>query len=282
MGYQHLLYEKDGPVLTITLNRPSQLNALSTELESELQQAFDQADSDFSVRAIILTGAGRAFSAGYDISGGDSRDRAHVGGFLRDWYKRAMRNPRYMMRIWEMGKPVIAAINGWCIGGGFWYSLACDITIASDRAVFGQPEVRMISNSNVLFAALCGWKAAHRYALTGDHFDAHEALRIGAINEIVPHDELMDRARALAHRLSLVPPDSVRLNKAITAYGLEAMGVRNALNVNAFLSTLVEASNDGPDIEHLQQAQRSGGFRAFLEARDTPFIPEPFGPRAKK
>ena len=192
-----------------------------------------------------------------------------------------MRNPDMMMHIMELPKPVIAAVNGWCIGGGFWYSLACDITIASDKATFGQPEVRMTSNSTVLFALLAGWKEAHRYTLTGDHFDAQEALRIGVVNEVVPHDQLMERAMAMAHRLALVPADSLRLNKAITTYGLEAMGLRTALNTNAFLSTLVEASNDGPDVEHLERAREERGFRGFMEARDGPFTPEPFGPRSK-
>lgn len=283
MGYEHLLYEQTGPVVVITLNRPDNLNALSRPLEEELHRALDEADADDTVRAIVLTGAGRAFSSGYDISAGEGagRERVPSGSFLRGWWSSSMRNPRMMMHIWELSKPVIAAVNGWCIGGGLWYALACDITIASDRAVFGQPEVRMISNSTVLFAALVGWKHAHRYTLTGDHFDAAEALRIGAINEVVPHDQLLDRAVALGRRIALVPSDSVRLNKAITTYGLEAMGIRNALNTNAFLSTLVQASNDGPEIEHMQRAQRENGFRAFLEARDGPFQPEPFGPRSR-
>ncbi|MDA0365742.1 MAG: enoyl-CoA hydratase/isomerase family protein [Chloroflexi bacterium] len=282
--YEFLLREQDGAVLTLTLNRPEALNALSRALEEELHAALDAAAADDSVRVIVLTGAGRAFSAGYDISGasgGPVRERQPVSGFLRSHWNSAMRNPDMMMHIMQLPKPVIAAINGWCVGGGFWYSLACDITIASDRAVFAQPEVRMISNTTVLFALLAGWKHAHRYALTGDHFDAQEALRIGVINEVVPHDQLMERSYALAHRLAQVPPDSVRLNKAITSYGLEAMGLRNALNVNGMLSALVEASNDGPDVEHLERARAERGFRGFMEARDGPFTPEPFGPRAQ-
>lgn len=281
--YQHILYEQQGPVLTITLNRPEALNALSRPLEDELHAALDEAQQDDAIRSIIITGAGRAFSAGYDISGegGPPRERVPTSAFLRGWWNSATRNPDMMMHLMEHPKPIIAAVNGWCVGGGFWYSLACDITIASEQAVFAQPEVRMISNSTVLFALLAGWKQAHRYTLTGDHFDAAEARRIGVVNEVVPHDELMPRARALAERLAKVPPDSVRLNKAITTYGLEAMGLRSALNVNAFLSTLVEASNDGPDVEHLEQARQEGGFRAFLEARDSPFLPEPFGPRSR-
>ena len=91
----------------------------------------------------------------------------------------------------------------------------------------------------------------------------------------------MDRATALARRIALVPRDSVRLNKAITVYGLEAMGIRNALNTNAFLSTLVQASDDGPEVEAVQQAQREGGLRRFLEVHDGPFVLEPFGPRRR-
>jgi len=284
--YEFLIYEQNGPVVTLTLNRPEALNALSRQLEDEMHAALDEARDDESARAIILTGAGRAFSAGYDISGGGSPDsprsqRVPSSRYLRTHWDGAMRNPDMMMHIMQLPKPVVAAVNGWCIGGGFWYSLACDITIASDQATFGQPEVRMISNSTVLFALLAGWKEAHRYTLTGDHFDAQEALRIGVVNEVVPHDQLMDHVTALANRLALVPPDSVRLNKAITTYGLEAAGLRNALNANAFLSTLVEASNDGPDVEHLERAREEHGFRGFMEARDGPFMPEPFGPRSK-
>jgi len=280
--YEHVLYEQDGAVLTITLNRPDALNALSQSLERELHAALDEAGEDDSVRAIILTGAGRAFSAGYDISGGGvGRERLPTSKHLKTWWDSAMRNPDMIMNVMGHPKPIIAAINGWCIGGGFWYSLACDITLASDQAVFGQPEIRMTSNTTVLFALLCGWKHAHRYALTGDHFDAAEALRIGAINEVVPHDQLMERARALAERLAKVPSESVRLNKAITTLGLDAMGLRSALNMNGVLSTLVEAENDGPDLEHMDAAQATGGFSAFLKARDEPFLPEPFGPRSK-
>ena len=286
--YEFVLYEEDGPVVTVTLNRPEALNALSRPLEGELHAALDEADGDDSVRAIVLTGAGRAFSSGYDIAGGDedgegggARERVPSGEFLRAQWQSSKRNPGLMMHIMELSKPVIAAVNGWCVGGGLWYALACDITLAADDAVFAQPEVRMVSNSSVLFALLAGWKHAHRYALTGDHFDAQEALRIGVVNEVVPADQLLEHAMALARRIALVPRDSVRLNKAITVYGLEAMGLRNALNVNAFLSTIVQASNDGPDIEHLAEARQEGGLRAFLAARDGPFRPEPFGPRSR-
>ena len=180
------------------------MNALSRNLEAEIHRAFDEADADRNVRAIILTGAGAAFSAGYDQR---RRRRRACGRSIR----RARATPNTSSigsastaaastigtHMWSLGKPVIAAVNGWAMGGGFWYQLAADITIASDKAMFAQPEVRHISNTSYLLTALCGWKAANRWALTGDHFDAQEALRIGMVNEVVPHDELMPRARAL-------------------------------------------------------------------------------------
>jgi enoyl-CoA hydratase len=166
------------------------------------------------------------------------------------------------------------------MGGGFWYQLAADITIASDKAVFAQPEVRHVSNSSYLFTALCGWKAANRWALTGDHFDAQEALRIGMVNEVVPHDELMPRSRALAKRIALVPEPSIRLNKAIAMQGALAGGVHSALLLEGALSALVHSSHN-EDRERLFEAQRTKGLKAYLEMRDGPFQPEPMGPRSK-
>jgi enoyl-CoA hydratase/carnithine racemase len=183
--------------------------------------------------------------------------------------------------MWRLGKPIIAAVNGWCMGGGFWYQLAADITIASDRAVFAQPEVRHISNSSFLFAALCGWKAANRWALTGDHFDASEALRIGMVNEVVPHERLLDVVYALAGRMALVPEPAVRLNKAITMLGIQASGLHAGLLVEGALGALVHASHNEYR-EELFELRRSQGMKAYLDRRDGPFQPEPMGPRARK
>lgn len=282
MEYKKILYDKEGKIVTITLNRPDALNAIDLELENELHLALDQADADDEARAIIVTGAGKAFSAGYDMAADDDLmvpGSRSTGEYLKWWWENDTQNVQKLMHIWYLSKPVIAAVNGWCMGGGFWYSLACDITIASDKSVFAQPEVRHISNTTFLFAALAGWKAAHRYALTGDHFDAQEALRLGVVNEVVPHNELMPRVRKLAERISMVPEASVRLNKAITCYGLEAMGIRGGMLVNGALSSLAHSSH-GPERDVLIEAQRKGGFKDFLKARDGDFLPEPFGPKS--
>jgi enoyl-CoA hydratase len=288
MNYSTILYEAQGPVVTVTLNRPETLNAISPELEAEMHQALDQADADPSARAIILTGAGRAFSAGYDMSGrGDDRRSTmdpsgqSIGEYIHWWQRNDANNVEKLLHLWRLSKPVIAAVNGYAMGGGFWYSLACDLTIASEQAVFAQPEVRHVSNTTFLFAALAGWKVANRYALTGDHLDAREALRIGIINEVVPHEQLMPAARRLAERIAMVPEASVRMNKAVTMQGLEAAGVRSGMLLNGALSALAHSSH-GPDRERLMEAQRERGMRGFLDARDSAFLPEPFGPKSRR
>ncbi len=284
MAYDLLRYERDGEITTVTLNRPEALNAMTPELEAEIHRALDEADEDETVRAVILTGSGRAFSAGYDVSPRPGKrpdpKEAYTGDVLRNWWSSDFKNIQKLMHLWYLGKPVIAAVNGWCMGGGFWYAAACDITIASEEAVFAQPEVRHISNTTFLFAALCGWKVANRYALTGDHLDAQEAYRIGLVNEVVPPGQLMERTMALAKRIALVPEPSVRYNKYVTTLGLEAMGVRSALLVNAAMSSLAHSSHL-PHRERLDEIKNAGGMRAFLEARDGPFQPEPFGPKSK-
>jgi enoyl-CoA hydratase len=286
MSYKTILYDVTGPVATITLNRPDALNAISPEVTSELHHALDAADADAQVRAIILTGAGRGFSAGYDIArrpdGSSSLDARgqEPAAYLERWWSSDGAGTRRLMHIWEMSTPVIAAVHGWVMGGGFWYSLACDMTIAADNAVFAQPEVRHVSNTTFLFAALAGWKAAHRYGLTGDHFDANEALRLGLVNEVVPAAELLPRVRALAERIAKVPEPSVRLNKAVTCYGLMAMGIGAGMMMNIPLSALAHASFNQDRVD-LLDAMQNGGLKAFLDARDGKFRPEPFGPRAK-
>jgi enoyl-CoA hydratase/carnithine racemase len=287
MSYQDLLYGVADKVATITLHRPERMNALSHNLETEIHRALDEADADRGVRAIILTGSGAAFSAGYDqaaVSASgvrplDPQGKTHAE-YIEHWQRQDGGRVAYWTHMWSLGKPVIAAVNGWAMGGGFWYQLAADITIASERAVFAQPEVRQVSNTSYLFTALCGWKAANRWALTGDHFDAQEALRIGMINEVVPHDELMPRARALAGRIALVPEPSIRLNKAIAMQGIQAAGVHAALLLEGAMSALVHSSHN-EDRDKLFEAQRGGGLKAYLQLRDGPFQPEPMGPRSK-
>ena len=287
MTYQDLIYGVDEGIATITLNRPARMNALSPNLEAELHRAFDEADADQAVRVIILTGAGAAFCAGFDQGPNKSGRRnsdptgKSIAEFIEYCHRRQGKRAAEWTHMWRLGKPIIAAVNGWAMGAGFWYQLAADITIASDKAVFAQPEVRHISSSSYLFTALCGWKVANRWALTGDHFDAQEAYRIGMVNEVVPHEQLMDAARALAKRIALVPEPSVRLNKAIAMLGIQAAGLYSGLLMEGTLGALAQASHNDYR-EKLFEVHRREGVKAYLDLRDGPFQPEPMGPRSAK
>ena len=164
--FENILYDVAEQVATITLNRPDALNAISPAMEQELHTALDAADADPGVRAIILlTCAERPCK----LRLRHRRQNRTRTPDLWNLVPRATRttsasatadanNVHYLLHLWNITKPIIAAVNGWAMGGGFWYQLAADITIASDRAVFAQPEVRHISNSTYLLAALCGWK----------------------------------------------------------------------------------------------------------------------------
>lgn len=287
MTYKDLIYDVRDQIATITLNRPERMNALSANLEVELHRAFDEADADPAAKVIVLTGTGAAFCAGFDQGptpggkrGGDPSGKS-IAEFIAYWHRKDGSRIGQWQHMWRLGTPVIAAVNGWAMGGGFWYQLAADITIASDKAVFAQPEVRHISNSSYLFVALCGWKAANRWSLTGDHFDAQEALRIGMVNEVVPHEQLMEHTYALARRLALVPEPSLRLNKAISMQGMQAAGLHSGLLMEGVLGTLAHASHN-EFREELYEIQRTQGTKAYLERRDGPFQPEPMGPRSAK
>jgi enoyl-CoA hydratase/carnithine racemase len=204
-----------------------------------------------------------------------------VAQVLDTWRARSRQETDKLMQIWELTKPVIAAVNGWCMGGGSWYALACHMTYASEDAVFAQPEVRMISNTNFFWTLNAGYKHALRYGLTGDHIDAREALRIGIINDIVPKDELIDTCFRIVERIARVSPETIKLNLSVATKGLQMMGLRNALALNDELSAQVHSSQREDFKRHLLEAQKQGGMRAFLQKRDDPFRPEPFGPRSQ-
>ncbi len=292
-AYENLLYEKQRNGLLITLNRPEAMNALSQGLRDEIDAALEEAKHDPDIRAVVITGAGRAFSAGADIGGGGGGtgtewawpygipEGASLTEHYGDWRDRDRSNIESQLYRWEYPKPIIGAISGWCLGAGSWLALTCHMTIAADDAVFGQPEVRMASNSNFMWVLLAGAKNALRYALTGDHLDAQEALRIGIVNKVVPKEDLLDECFSIVERIALVPPETVKINLAVATMGLEMMGLRKALNLNAELSAMAHVSKREEFNKHLEDARKEGGLRAFLQARDTPFMPEPFGPRAK-
>lgn len=286
--YKEILYEKQRKGVLITLNRPEAMNAISRNLIKEFHQALDQVEDDPEIRAVVLTGAGRAFSAGMDQGAavGRRRDRVWPYGIpsgmsaseVIDSWRQDSRN---FLRLWEFGKPIIGAINGWTMGAGSWLALYTHITIASETAVFSQPEVRHGSNTSFMWTLLGGFKNALRYGLTGDHIDAQEALRIGLVNQVVPAERLLDECFRIVERIALIPPETVKINLHVATLGLEMMGLRDALLMDSQLSAPAHEMLREEWRRPLDEARFNEGIRAYLKRRDGPFQPEPFGPRSR-
>jgi enoyl-CoA hydratase/carnithine racemase len=290
-NYQTILYEKQRRGVLITLNRPHELNAMNQKLLDELDGALAEAETDPEIRAVVIAGAGRAFSAGEDISGDDPETAwpygIPKGSSLVYEYDRLRDTDRKdtlgrQLYRWQYPKPIIGAVSGWCLGAASWLALTCHITIAGDDAVFGQPQVRHGANTDFIWVALAGFKNALRYSLTGDHLDAPEALRIGLVNQVVPKDKLLDECFALVERIAHVPPETVKINLHIATMGMEMMGLRKAWTLNTELAAMAQLSKREEFNKPLEEAKKKGGVKAFVHERDKPFQPEPIGPRAKK
>lgn len=290
-NYSTILYQKQRKGVLITLNRPNALNAMNQDLMNELDQALSEAETDAEIRAVVITGAGGAFSVGEDISGDDPETAwpygIPVGTSLNATYNKFRDADRKdilerQLYRWQYPKPIIGAVSGWCLGAGSWLALTCHITIAADDAVFGQPQVRHGANTDFVWVALAGFKNALRYSLTGDHVDAGEALRIGLVNQVVAKDQLLETCFQFVERVAHVPPETVKINLHISTLGMEMMGLRKAWTLNAELAAMARLTKREEFNKRLEDAKKKGGLKAFLEERDRPFQPEPFGPHAKK
>ncbi len=289
--YKTILYQKQRNAVLITLNRPNALNAMNQDMMSELDGAFAAAEGDAEIRAVVITGAGGAFSAGEDISGNDPDTEWPYGipantslnatyNKFRDADRKDILG-RQLYR-WQYPKPIIGAVSGWCFGAASWLALTCHITIAADDAVFGQPEVRHGANTDFIWVALAGFKNALRYSLTGDHVDAQEALRIGLVNQVVPKDQLIETCFQFVDRVAHISPETVKINLQISTMGLEMMGLRKAWTLNSELAAMARLTKREEFNKRLEDAKKKGGLAAFLQERDGPFQPEPFGPKGKK
>jgi enoyl-CoA hydratase/carnithine racemase len=287
--YKEILYHKQRGGVLITMNRPEALNAITRPMLKELHYAFDEAEMDPEIRAIVLTGAGRAFSSGFDQASTSGRRRdiqwpygIPTGMSAADLMNYWSVDDAKLLHILELTKPVIGAIKGWAMGGGCWLALFTHITIAADDAVFAQPEVRHGSNTSFMWTLLAGFKNALRYSLVGDHIDAQEALRIGLINKVVPPNQLLEECFSIVERIAHVPPETVKINLQIAIMGLQMMGLRDALRMDETLSVPAHMMLREEFRRPLDEARANQGTKAYLQMRDGPFQPEPFGPRSRK
>lgn len=270
MGYQTILFEKRDSIAYITLNRPEKLNAISREMLPELRHALTTIDQDDDVRVVILTGAGRAFSAGFDISP-KGEEKEIYDRQPDEWREHLKEGIDTFMMIWTLSKPVIAAINGYALAGACELAQICDIKIASDQAILGEPEIRFGTGPPLLITPFSvGLAKAKELLLTGDMIDAHEAERLGMINRVVPHDELMAECERTARKLTKIAQVGLKMNKIAVNRALEGMGFLQAIQHNLELVVHFDTSQT-PEQEQFNEIRAAKGLRAALDWRDARF-----------
>src|SRR5467141_1751581 len=254
---ENVVYDKKGPIAYVTLNRPKVMNALNKATISELRAVFEDARDDSAVRGVILTGAGeKAFAAGADI--------AEIASNTAVEAEEATRRGQALTDLIEnLGKPVIAAVNGFALGGGCELAMACTIRIAAESAKFGQPEVKIGimpgAGGTQRLPRLVGKGRALQLILSGEIISAQEAYRIGLVNEVVPSTNLIARAEAIINQINANAPLGVK-------YSIEA--VNNGLNASVSEGLLIEASLFGICVG---SEDKKEGTSAFLAKRAPKF-----------
>ena len=274
MDYEVIIYEVERGRARITLNRPEKLNALSIQVQEELNHALWEADNDDRVHTVILRGAGRAFSAGYDLTPRplaerDSDDHTRQGRSFDDDAWRMEQSQRLRMAIFDMHKPVIAQIHGYCVAGGTDVALLCDMIIAADDTLIGFPPARAqgaLPNNMWLYNVGPQW--AKRLMLSGDFVTGADAAKIGLVLKAVPLELLEQEVEGLADRLAMIDTELLSANKRIINIGLEIMGARTLQRI----ATENDArAHLAPSVAEFGSRSREQGLKAALQWRDTKF-----------
>ncbi|MCP4327956.1 MAG: enoyl-CoA hydratase/isomerase family protein [Alphaproteobacteria bacterium] len=268
MTSETISLEVDRGVAVLTLRRPERLNAMNKQMLGEMLAACDRVEDDDAVRALVLTGEGKAFSAGFDL-----QDQAADPPQGRDQWGPVLRKDfDAVMRFWHLAKPTIAAVRGPALAGGCELALACDVTVAAADARFGEPELKFGAGIVVMLMPwLVGPKKAKEVLLLGlDDISAEEALALGMINRVVPVGEELPTALHIARQMAVIDPAVVRRTKAAINDTMRIMGMDQALE--AALAADVDLEGKGSDDKRQFLAKlREGGLRAALAWRDARF-----------
>ena len=259
-----VIYEMRGPAAWITLNRPEKLNALNGAVLKGLHESFDRAVADDEVRVVVLAGAGRAFSAGYDLAD----EAAGSYGGAHDWHHVLGVDIDATMKLWALPKPTIAAVRGYCLAGGCELAMACDMIVSTESGRFGEPEIRYGSGPvTLLMPFVLGQKKTNELLFTGDMIDAETAERVGMINRVVADDQLDTAVEELVRKIAPTPLPVLRLTKIALVRAFEAMGLREAVNTNLDLSSMLNAA-ETPEQREFMEIVKSQGLKAALAWRD--------------
>jgi len=268
MSAEPVLVDDPAPrVRRVTLNRPEKRNALNHALRGGILRALQEADADPEVRVMIVRGAGKCFSAGYDLGGGNEGQEPpwYTAGGDGHW-------PRHVtqgwMSIWELAKPVIAQVHGYCLAGGSELATCCDLVYMADDAEMGYPAVRFGVPDNHFHTWFVGMRKAMEMMLTGDSITGVEAARLGWANASFPAEALEGRVLEMAARIAQMPPDLVQINKRLVHRQMEIMGLHTGIRLGSELCAL--GTHQKSMHEFLARARKQGLTKA-LQERDAPF-----------
>jgi enoyl-CoA hydratase len=260
-----VLRSDDSGVRTLTLNRPDKLNALSSGLVDALSDAMRAAASDPDARVIVISGAGRSFCAGYDLHEESQGDDTAIAVGLR-------RSLAKLIEIYDQPQPVVASVQGHCLAGGCDLMMMCDLVVAADDAVFGQPEIRF---GSAIVAHVMPWligaRRAKELVLTGfDKLDAVTAMGYGLVNQVVPRADLEVATMDLARSLAVVDPDVMRLTKQALNAGWEESGFREALATGLDIGIEIETTRS-PERVEFERIAAEQGLKEAIRWRDARF-----------
>ena len=265
MSYETILYEKDkdDKFATITINRPDKLNAMNKTVIREMDDALDSAVADNDVNALLFKGAGRAFSAGYDIGGGA------FDADVEEWREDMSENCEKLINIWQAPIPTVAAVHGYALAGALELMMVCDLAIAADTAKFGEPEVRHNSAPPSL---MMPWLIASRdtrwLMFTGDLVDAQEALRMHLVNKVVPEADLMAETTKLMRKLARMPVPAIKYAKASLNNQQRLAGLLDSWQYNVEVIAALHTTKGG---RKWMSMFGDMPLKEYLQMRDDPF-----------
>lgn len=266
-------YEKDGRVARITLNRPEKLNAIDTEMPGELRDAARRANADDDVHVIVLSGAGRAFCAGYDLEIFAEAPRPVPGSQQMPWdpmldYRLMSENTECFMSLWKGHKPVVCKVHGHAVAGGSDIALCCDLIVMAEDARIGYPPARVWGcPTTMMWVYRLGAERAKRLLLTGDTIDGKEAERIGLVSSTVPAEELDDEVEALVDRMKSVPLNQLMMHKMVVNQAYANMGMQTTQMMATLFDGIARHTPEG--VAFKRRAEEVGFKEAVLQ-RDRP------------
>lgn len=274
--FQHLLYEKDGRIARITLNRPDRLNAIASGMPREIARAVELANEDDDIHVIVLTGAGRAFSAGYDLKDfaerrGNNQGAQAMDADGRPWdpmvdFNMMFANTKDFMSLWRSYKPTIAKVRGFAVAGGSDIALCCDLVVMAEDAKIGYPPARVWGcPTTAMWAYRLGVEKAKRMLLTGDLITGKEAAEMGLVLAAVSEERLDARVDELAERMAGVPRNQLMMQKLMLNRAVEQMGMETTQMIATLFDGITRHSPEGMWFKEMAEEK---GFQEAVKMRD--------------